>query len=580
MLGVFGVLLSLAVPVLVIVLIVSAARRGGRGVDAHGVRRFFQYAVLLALVIVVAIGVADLLGMLLGAEIPEWQDPDAELARGLAFVFVGGPLAGLIAWWTRRTHRADVEERESALYALYVTVAALVGAAVAASALPEIGSVALGEGDLEREALARLVAFGGVWAFHWWLAARTLDRERDTPHLLLGSVIGLVLGVTGLVLTLGAALDLLMRPDTIGNPLRMLGEGGGLLLGGALVWVRYWATAAIALPRRPLWLAVVLPLGVGGGLIMALVAGSRLLWSVLVWFLGDRQGSSPTNHFDSASVEIAAALVGALVWWYHRTVLGEGEERTEPRRVYEYLVAGIGLAAAAVGVGTVIVALIEAVTPGIDVGMTVMNTLWSAVTLLVVGVPVWWIFWSRIRRAAATGDAELGSPTRRVYLVVLFGLAGVAAVVALIAVAVILLQDVVSGSVSGVTLRSMRYGLGTLVGAAAVSAYHGSVFRMDRATGATTRVTGPRTVLLIGGVAPELDRDLTRATGARVEAWGRLDAPVADWDVEALAAALSAYPGADVVVVAEGEGFRIVPVDPSGRRAAAPAPGSPPAVPA
>ena len=32
------------------------------------------------------------------------------------------------------------------------------------------------------------------------------------------------------------------------------------------------------------------------------------------------------------------------------------------------------------GVGTVLVTLIEAVTPGIDAGMPVVNTLWAAVT--------------------------------------------------------------------------------------------------------------------------------------------------------------------------------------------------------
>ncbi|MHA6513241.1 DUF5671 domain-containing protein [Tessaracoccus sp. G1721] len=575
MFEVFGALLSLALPVVVIVLVVAAARRRGPGIDAHGVRRFFQYAVLFALVIVVAIGVSELLALLLGAEVPEWEDPDARLARGLAFVFVGGPLAALIAWWTRRAHRADPAERESGLYALYVTLAALVGAVVAATALPEIGSAAL-QGELEHEALARLVAFAGMWAFHWWLATRTLDAERNTPHLLLGSVVGLALGVTGLVLTLGSALDLLLRTDMIGNPLTTLGEGGGLLLGGALIWVRYWATSAVSLPRRPLWLAVVLPLGVGGGLIMTLVAGSQLLWSVLVWFLGDRQEASASNHFDSAPVEIAAVFVGLLVWWYHRTILGEGEGRTEPRRVYEYLVAGIGLGAAAIGVGTVLVALIESLTPGVDAGMTVLNTLWSAVTLLAVGVPVWWIFWARIRRAAAASpDVELSSPTRRVYLVTLFGLAGVAAVVALIAVAVILLQDVVAGSVSAATVRSMRYGLGTLVSAAAVSAYHGSVFRMDRATGVTTRARGPRTVLLIGAVGPEVDRDLARATGARVEVWGRLDSAADSWDVAALAEELAAYPGADVVVLGEGAGHWVFRVDPSGRVAAPTAPAAP-----
>lgn len=573
MLEIFSALFSLALLVGLVVVVVSAARRRGPGVDARSVRRFFQYVVLFALVVVVAIGATELLGLLLGADVPEWQDPDAELARGLAFVFVGGPLAALLAWWTRRSHRTDPTERDSGLYAAYLTLTALVAAVVVATSVPELLAVALRESEFSGETAARLSVWAAVWWVHWWLAARTLDRDRNTPHLLLGSVVGLLLGVVGLVLTLGTSLDLLILDrNVLGSPLGTLGESLGTLVAGGALWIRYWATAAIRLPRRPLWLALVLPVGVGGGLVVALVAGSRLLWSVLVWFFGDPGADPPARHFDSAATEFAAVAVGLLVWWYHRTVLGSAEGRTEPRRVYEYLVSGIGLAAAAVGVGTVLVSLIEAATPGVDVGMPVLNTLWAAVTLLVVGVPVWWVFWTRVRRAAAAdSDAELVSPTRRVYLVVLFGLAGVAVVVSLITIAVVLLQDVVAGSFSPATLRSMRYGLGTLVGAAAVSAYHGAVFRQDRAAGANLRARGPRTVVLVGAVSPELDRDLNRATGARVEVWGRLDSAVAAWDVPELAAELAAYPGADVLVVADGAGRRIIPVDPSGRTAAQPA---------
>lgn len=577
--------IGLAVVVGLIALIASGARRRGPGVDARSVRRFFQYAVLYALVIVVALGVVELLGRLLGAEVPEWQNPSAELATGLAFAIVGGALLALLAWWTRRMHRADPSEAESPMWVAYVTLAALTGAVVAASSVQNAGYMLLSDARLDAESAALFLTWAAVWWVHWEIARRTLDTARQTPHLLLGSLVGLAFGAAGMVITLGTSLDLLLRPEAVGRPLGVLGEGASTLIVGALIWVRYWATAAVHLPRRPLWLALVLPLGVGGGLVMALVAGSRLLWSVLVWFLGDRQDMSASVHFDSAALELAALLVGILVWWYHRSVLATGAEkgaaRTEPQRVYEYLVAGIGLVAAAIGVGTVLVTLIEAVTPGIDAGMPVVNTLWAAVTLLIVGVPVWWLFWRRVGRGAAVDPAaEAASPTRRVYLVVLFGIAGVAAVIALITAAVTLMQDVVGGSLGPATVRSMRYALGTLVGAAAVSAYHGAVFRADRVSGASTRLRGPRTVVLVGAVGPEVDREVSHATGARVEVWGRLDAPVAEWDVEALAAGLAGYPGADVVVVAEGDGFRIVPVDPSGRRAAEPSPVAQPAAPA
>ena len=567
--------IGLAVVVGLIALIASGARRRGPGVDARSVRRFFQYAVLYALVIVVALGVVELLGRLLGAEVPEWQNPSAELATGLAFAIVGGALLALLAWWTRRMHLADPSEAESPMWVAYVTLAALTGAVVAASSVQNAGYLLLSDARLDAESAALFLTWAAVWWVHWEIARRTLDTARQTPHLILGSLVGLAFGAAGMVITLGTSLDLLLRPEAVGRPLGVLGEGASTLIVGALIWVRYWATAAVHLPRRPLWLALVLPLGVGGGLVMALVAGSRLLWSVLVWFLGDRQEMSASVHFDSAALELAALLVGILIWWYHRSVLATGAEkgagRTEPRRVYEYLVAGIGLVAAAIGVGTVLVTLIEAVTPGIDAGMPVVNTLWAAVTLLIVGVPVWWVFWRRVGRGAAVDPtAEAASPTRRVYLVVLFGLAGVAAVIALITAAVTLMQDVVAGSLGAATVRSMRYALGTLVGAAAVSAYHGAVFRADRVSGASTRLRGPRTVVLVGAVGPEVDRDLSRATGARVEVWGRLDSAVTGWDVAALADELAQYPGMDVLVLADDGDHRVLVVDPSGRHAAQP----------
>lgn len=566
--GILSLVIVLGVVVGLIALVVSGARRRPT-VDAHSVRRFFQYAVLFGLVIVVAIGAAELLGRAFGTRFEDWEDPTAQLARGLAFTIVGGALLALLAWWTRRMHRADPAETESPLWAAYLTLAALAGAVTASVSVSSIGYALFSASPLDGDDAGTFLAWTGVWAVHWWLARRTLDRSHQTLHLLAGSLVGLVLAVGGLTTTLGTALDLILMPDTIGRSLGLLGESGAVLLVGALLWARYWATDAIHLPRRPLWLGYVLPIGVGGGLVMSLVAGSRLLWSVLVWFVGNRQGDSATVHFASAATEFAALLVGVVVWWYHRTVLGDEEQRSEPQRVYEYLVSGIALVAAAIGVGTVLVSVIEAATPGIDAGMPVENTLLAAVTLLLVGIPVWWVFWARIRRAMATSPStEVVSPTRRVYLVVLFGLAGVAAVVALITVAVTLMQDVVAGTVGVATLRGMRYGLGTLIGAAAVSAYHGAVFRADRAMGVAGRARGPRSVLLVGAVSPELDRDLTRATGARVEVWGRLDAPAEAWDVAALAEELAGYPGLDVVVVAEGGGHRVLVVDPTGRSAA------------
>lgn len=567
--GIIGSILSLAlvVGIIVIIVVVAARRRGPGGVDAHGVRRFFQYVLLFALFVVVAIGVSELLGRAFGAVPREYEDAGANLAQALAFVLVGGPVAAGLSWWTWRRHRADSDETDSGLFVAYVTITALVALFVAATALQGLLSDAL-SGRFAPNRLGDLIAWGAVWAGHWWLARRTLDAARGAPHLLLGSLVGLAMAASGLVLALGTALDLLLRPQVVFGASQSLMEGASLLVTGGLVWVGYWLFGAARLPRGTWWLAYVLLAGVAGGLVAALTAASRLLWTVLVWFIGDRAGADAALHFASASTEFATLVAGGLVWWYHRTVLGEyREDRTEVRRVYEYLVAGIGLAAAAAGVGTVLVAVIEALTPGVDEGMTVLNTLLGGLTALAVGAPVWWFLWSRIRRATASDPGtEVPSLTRRIYLVVLFGVAGIAAVVSLIAAAVILFNDLVDGQVSAVTVRSMRYALGVLVATAAVSAYHGAIFGQDRARG-LARARGPRSIVLVGQSDPDAARVLARATGARVEVWGRLDAATPPWDTDALGAALAGASG-DLLVLAEPGGWRVVEVDPSGRRAA------------
>ena len=562
-----------------VVLIVGSLTRVGRsndGIDAVSVRRFFQYVLLAVLYMVVAIGISDLVGRAFGAPVPEWQDGSQILARGLTFVGVGLPLAALLTWWTWRKQRSNPAEAKSVLYSLYLTITALVTLGFAVSGLVDVVRVAIGDTRLDVEALGVFLGWGLVWFGHWFAARHTLDESAGAPHVLLGSLMGLGIASAGIVTTLGTSLDLLFRPGLSLNPIYGIADGVSVLLAGALVWSLYWLGSAARLSRSPLWLAYVLPIGVGGGLILTLVAASRTLWTVLVWFFGDVGGRSASQHFDTTTMEFAAVLVGLLIWWYHRAVFGElGGKRTEVQRIYEYLVSGIALVAAASGVGTMLVALIEASTPGTDSGMTVMNTLLAAVTLLIVGVPVWWVFWRRIRLAEAADPAtEVASITRKIYLVALFGVAGIAAVVALLVATYLLVTDIVAGHAGLATLRSIRYGLGVLAGTAAVSAYHGAVFRQDRALGIPAQPsvhgTGPRSVVLVGAADPDLGRYLSRATGARVELWGRLDEPSLPWDSETLLAALASYTDQDVLVTWVGDTAEIMVVDRSGRQDANP----------
>ncbi|HYO18251.1 MAG TPA: hypothetical protein VES02_06250 [Dermatophilaceae bacterium] len=86
---IIGLLSLIITTVLPVVLIVWAIRQfgnrnGSRGIDSHSVRRFFQYLLLYGLMIVAAVGLSDLLGLLLG-EPTLAGDDRSTLARALTF---------------------------------------------------------------------------------------------------------------------------------------------------------------------------------------------------------------------------------------------------------------------------------------------------------------------------------------------------------------------------------------------------------------------------------------------------------------------------------------------------------------
>jgi len=151
--------------------------------------------------------------------------------------------------------------------------------------------------------------------------------------------------------------------------------------------------------------------------------------------------------------------------------------------------------------------------------------------------------------------------SRRIYLVLLFGVAGVAAVVALLVAAYAFFRDLVDAQLGTATLRAMRYGLGVLVASAAVSAYHGAVFRQDRQIDVPDRPSRPRSVVLIGAHDPDLVRRIRQATDSPAELWVRTDAAAEQWDEESVLAALDGHAGKDLLVIADETGLRVLEVD-------------------
>jgi len=559
--GLIFSLFSIALPIALVVWAVRqfGNRTGSRGMDAHSVRRFFQYLLLFGLMVVAAVGLSDLLGMLF--QKPSLAgDDNSTLARALTFSLFGIPMFVLLAAWSRRRLQQDPDETRSLGWAFYATVAPLTALVVAMTALHGVVSAALADHRFDGSALSQLVVWFAVWLVHWTMASRMLDADRRQGQLVLGSLIGLGTTVAGLVWLLGASLDSLLvdRASTLlVQQQQPLAQAAATVVVGVPVWVVYWLRGLSGARRTPLWFGYVLPVGVGGSLVLAVVGASIVLYQLLVWLIGEPASTQAAQHFEGAPTAGACVIVGAVSWWYHRQVFtGATPARMEVTRVYEYLMAGIALLAAAVGVTMVVVALVESLVPAaaVEVGTSVVNSLLSGVTLLLVGGPLWLVFWSRVGRATRDGGPEeLASPTRRIYLFVLFGLGGVAAVVAVLVAAFLGIQDALQNGFDAQVVREMRVPVAILLATGAISGYHWLVYRHDRSQlPVAAPQHGPRYVLLVGAPDGIVCGAVERLTGARVDLWVRADGLAGPWAVDDVVAAVS-QSGADAVAVIAGQ---------------------------
>ena len=537
-------------------------------------RRLILYALLVALVVIAAVGLSGLLERLFSTGAVLASTDVAGVARSLAFTLIGGPLAALL-WWVVWKRLDDGAESSSVGWGLYLSAVYAVSLITAVTALLGLAASFIGQSEPQwYSPLSNGLLWAGIFIWHRWMWRHPVKHPATLGELpaVIGSVFGLVVGAVAAITALGGLLDVAIRGYISLTPggdswwqsvLRALVWA----IGGSLVWWWHWHRGG----GRKLDTALVDVALIGVGIFAAgitALGGAGIAVFVLLRTAFDR-GGPMSELLAPLGPAIAAAAIGALVWRYHRV---SGVHRSvATRRASRLVTSGVALAAAASGVGVVINAsLAMAVSP--LAGSGTRSLLLGGISSLVVGGPVWWHAW-RPTRQPHTADTI--PPGRRVYLVAFFGISAVVALIALLVIGYRLFEFLLGEVSGGSLLDRIRAPLGLLVAAGFVAAYHFGLWRREHvllaaASPATARTINLVTLVTASDPAP-LSKAIATATGAKVAVWKRADAggttppagvvPSPEPDlVERVVAALAGVAAESVLLVigpANGQATRI-----------------------
>ena len=507
------------------------------------VRRVITYTLLFVMVVLASTGLSGLLTRLLNLGNDIITDDSSGLAEALAFTLIAGPLAAVL-WWLVWRGLSDDRDRTSVAWALYLAFASTVALIVAANSLLSAVASLVGGRSLTAEFATGLV-WAAVWLWHRWMQSHQGKRPSRLVGVtsVVGSLYGLAIGVGGAVGALArlvsAATDAVTDVVTIGGvPWEDVVQSLVWAAGGALIWWWHWSRDGAARLRSGFArVALVVITGLGASALC--LAGIGITLYVLLRLAFD-SSDSLAERLDPLGFGLAAALVGALVWVYHRRVVAA--EVSAVREATRLVTSGVALAAAASGVGVIVNALLAALgRPLAEGDLTAL--LLGGLSALIVGGPAWWLFWKPLSQRE-----QQGASGRRTYLVAIFGVSALVALITLILIAFRLFEfglDNVSGES---VLERVRAPLGLLTATLLVAGYHFAIWRREAAE-APARAVLAQVVIVTASDADPLRRAIDERFGASVTVWKRADAVDSTVDPDQLLDALAGISARKALVV-------------------------------
>ena len=596
-LGAAPTILFLALVAGIIYFIVSK-RRGSEQQPDPGigtVRRLYFYIVSYVALMVAANGMVQiiqyLLDSLFGA--PTISPSRFRLAVGLALTIVGLPVW---AWHWHLLNRY-VRELPTELRSLvrkvymYLVLGVSIGLVVAAGIglmrwifrVDSFGGYPWGA----------LAVWGVVWVLHWRLEAK---QGQPTPETLsvrrlymYGATLGLlIVGATGLARVLQIVLlegyEALVSlpvvlPSESGLWRTAMKESLGWAIVGGTAWAGHWLYVVRKDHGSVLRIVYLAMITTPGALVTVMVATGIVLFGVLTWGFGSVDEAA-ASHFRFLPAAVASLIMAVAIGGYHWFVVSReadevAEERTTLRRSYVYLMAAIGLGALAAGIAALgSMALNILANSGQE--LLAREDIWRsqlalAITMGLLGAPLWGYFWTAAQRRVASGDRnEREALARRMMLFVAVGAGALALLGSLIHVLFVFIRAVLESELSRLTLADAHVTIGILIAVAIFLPYYWLVYRADRRE-EVGEIEGPRprvksvSILLRDGEG-QLATALERALGYRVSVLTRADedaprALISEQDLQTVVDRVGECPGANVLLIPEEVGIQVVSYD-------------------
>jgi hypothetical protein len=517
------------------------------------IRRLYFYLVAIISVEIVVWGLVGLLRSIIDKTVSGGADA---LAQALALILVGVPIF-LIHWlWAQRVSAREEEEKESAIRAVFL-YAVLLGTLIPVvqnllsfidrALIQSTGlGVARAFAAFREQTLAdNLIAIfmNAIVAAYFWNVLRgewaTLkDKESFSDVRRLYRYIWMLYGL--LMTVFGAQQILRFLIYIPGDILGEMGHevavnGAALLVIGTPVWVYSWRIIqdSLADPAEMgsnLRLVILYILALGG--VITVITTAAMLMNTLITRLF---GADWTAQYFVQQIggPISVGVPLGMVWAYygfwlnrHIEAVGDKVRQAGMKRIYNYILSFIGLVVSFIGVAVLLSFIIDMTTSkAFLMGDSNRSTLATAISMLVVGLPLWLLTW-RPMQAEALAQDELGDHARRsilrkTYLYLTLFASVIGGMGSAVGLVYQLIHVVLTGDTSGDFVNQLLNLIQVLFLFVVMLVYHLNVLRADGASMADTLAEkqSAYSVLIVDsgdGVVDSVKAALTKL-GARVQ---------------------------------------------------------------